>query len=73
MMQIFLCIIGRLIESCTDGQVRLWSGHEATPDNEGLLLYCRSGYWRAVCDYSSCYAAKLACQQLGYAGAACKL
>ena len=44
------------------------------PDNEGVVLYCRNGYWQAVCDYyGNCYLANAACQQLGYAGASCKL
>ena len=55
--------------NCTDGDVRLWSAYDNTPENEGMIQICTNGIWYGMCDYSSCYVAKVACTQLGYAGA----
>ena len=55
---------------CTNGEIRLWSAYDSTPDNEGMLQICKSGRWYAMCDYYyNCYTAKVACTQLGYPGA----
>ena len=54
---------------CTDGDIRLWSAYDNTPENEGMIQTCNNGTWNGICDYSSCYVAKVACTQLGYAGA----
>ena len=54
--------------SCTNGDVRLWSAYNHPP-NEGIIQICKSGTWYAMCYRTSCYAAKIVCQQLGFAGA----
>ena len=58
--------------NCTDGDIRLWSAYDNTPENEGTIQICTNGTWYAVCDYNLCYVAEVACKYLGYAAAACK-
>ena len=65
--------------NCTDWDIRLWSAYNNTPENEGMLQICKNDTWYAVqlChyhyhfhdDHMFCAIAKLACTQLGYAGA----
>ena len=64
-------LLGRLTTSCSSGQVRLWrpSGDNG-PTHEGVALYCRSGSWRATCNYNfNCHTARVMCLQMGYPGA----
>ena len=68
----YISLIALLSSSCSTGDVRIWSAYNH-PDNEGMLQYCRSGVWYGVChSYYSCYIGKVACKQLGYAGARSK-
>lgn len=58
--------------SCTDGDIRLWSIHESTPDNEGLILVCKNGIWYPMYGSSSCRASEIVCNTLGYSDVECK-
>ena len=66
----WLSLSGYVSGSCVIGQVKLWKPYHVGPNNEGIALYCRDGYWKSVCDrYFTCYTAKLMCQEMGYPGA----
>ena len=54
------------LAACTNGQIRLYDGAAAVTDN-GTLQICKSGQWRAVCDYRWTQAHSIVvCKQLGY-------
>ena len=74
-----ILFLARGDSNCTDWDIRLWSAYNNTPENEGMLQICKSDTWYAVqsChhflhffyDDLFCAIAKVACTQLGYAGA----
>lgn len=53
-------------QTCTDGEVTLWSADNSTPDNEGLVIVCNNGKWYPVYGFSGCRTAELACYEAGY-------
>ena len=58
---------------CSSGSVKIWSAHDSTPDNEGIVLVCKDGTWYPMYGYSDCRAFELACISAGYTQLDCKL
>ena len=57
---------------CTSqNSLRLYNPYGNSSNDGGMLHICKSGIWRAVCDYNfDCTTeGRAACRQLGYGGA----
>ena len=56
--------------SSSSNSLRLYNPNGNTATEGGMLQICRSGIWRAVCDYTfDCTTeGRAACRQLGYSG-----
>ena len=55
-----------ILAACTNGKIRLYDGAAAVTDN-GMFQICKTGQWRAVCDYGWTQAHSIVvCKQLGH-------